>query len=256
MAVGTGRSRDWLGAGEIRLAHRKSGGAEKTLSPAQPVRALTGETKLKRNQFAPMNAQPSTSISRSLRAATMSILSICALAAVPARAADASALVDDFSDPKLTSNGAQRLLIDDKAMGCQSHATQKCEGGVIVVQGELAPGRGLPAFISLPLLLSSDAKPQDLSDYKGVRIRVKVTKGILTVQVGSSAIDNFDYHTSGPLAPKRGEFQELRVPFKEMKRGWSEQTALDLKTITSVNLVAFGMAKDAFNYEVDEIGFY
>jgi hypothetical protein len=55
---------------------------------------------------------------------------------------------------------------------------------------------------------------------------------------------------------KRGEFQEVRVPFKEMKRAWSEQIALNLKSITSVNLVSFGMAKDTFAYEVNEIGFY
>jgi hypothetical protein len=55
---------------------------------------------------------------------------------------------------------------------------------------------------------------------------------------------------------KRGEFSEVRLPFKDMKRAWSEQIPLNLKTITSVNLVAFGMAKDAFAYEVDEIGFY
>ena len=41
-----------------------------------------------------------------------------------------------------------------------------------------------------------------------------------------------------------------------MKRAWSEQIVLNLKTITSVNLVSFGLAKDAFAYEVDEIGFY
>jgi hypothetical protein len=48
----------------------------------------------------------------------------------------------------------------------------------------------------------------------------------------------------------------VKVPFKEMKRSWSEQTPLDLKTLTSVNLISFGMAKDAFAYEVDELGFY
>jgi hypothetical protein len=31
---------------------------------------------------------------------------------------------------------------------------------------------------------------------------------------------------------------------------------LNLKSITSVNLVSFGLAKDVFAYEVDEIGFY
>ena len=184
------------------------------------------------------------------------LLALFTLGPIAARAAAAPALLDDFADAQHTRSGAARLLVDDKGMGSQSHATQQCEHGVLVVQGELVPGRGVPAFISVPLLLTPEGKPQDLSAYDGVRIRVKLIKGLLTVQVSSADIQNFDYHTSGPLTAARGEFQEVRIPFKNLKRGWSEQTALNLKTITSVNLVAFGLAKDTFAYEVDEIGFY
>ena len=173
-----------------------------------------------------------------------------------ARAAVAPLLLDDYSDPARNKNGAMRLLIDDKAAGSKSQATQKCEKGVLTVKGELAPGRGVPAFISQVSPLSTDGKAKDLTGYQGVRLRVKVTKGILCVQVATSEITNFDYHTGAPIAGKRGEFQEVKIPFKEMKRAWSEQTALNLKSITSINLVSFGMAKDAFTYEVDEIGFY
>jgi hypothetical protein len=181
---------------------------------------------------------------------------ITALFSVAAQPATAPLLLDDYSDPARNKNGVERLLIDDKAAGSKSQATQKCENGVLSVKGDLVPGRGVPAFISEVSLLSADGKPKDLTGYQGVRLRVKVTKGILCVQVGSSEIINFDYHTGAPISGKRGEFQEVRIPFKEMKRGWSEQSALNLKSITSVNLVSFGMAKDAFAYEVDEIGFY
>ena len=149
-------------------------------------------------------------------------------------------LLDDYSDPARNQNGVERLLIDDKTAGSQSQATLKCENGVLSVKGDLVPGRGVPAFISAVSPLSADGKPQDLTGYEGVRILVKVTKGILCVQVGSSEIDNFDYHTSAPITGKGGEFQEVRLPFKEMKRAWSEQTQLNLKSITSVNLVSFG----------------
>jgi hypothetical protein len=81
-------------------------------------------------------------------------------------------------------------------------------------------------------------------------------KGLLSVQVSSTEITNYDYHTSAPVTRKPGAFQEVRIPFAAMKRAWSEQTPLNLKTITSINLVAAGMAPDAFAYEVDEIGFY
>lgn len=165
-------------------------------------------------------------------------------------------LLDDYSDPVLNVNGVERLLIDDKSAGSQSRATVNCENGVLSVKGELVPGRGVPAFISAVSPLSAGGDPRDLTGYEGVRMLVKVTGGILAVQVGSSEIDNFDYHTSAPIAGKAGEFQEVRIPFKDMKRAWSEQTPLDLKSITSVNLVSFAMARGAFAYEVDEIGFY
>ncbi len=165
-------------------------------------------------------------------------------------------VLDDFSNSENTARGLKRFLVDDRGAGSQSHATQKCEGGVLAVQGELVPGRGAPAFVSVPLPLAPDGKPQDLSAYEGVRLRVKVVKGTLLVQVASAEVTNFDFHTSAPLAVKHGEFQEVRVAFKDLKRGWSEQTALNLQAVTSVNLVTFGVAKDEFAYEVDEIGFY
>jgi hypothetical protein len=170
------------------------------------------------------------------------------------RAAD-PALVDDFSNAAQTARGAGRLLFTDKDAGSHSTATQRCENGVLVVEGNLAPGRGAPAFISIPLLLTPDAKPQDVSAYTGVRLKVKLGQGILTVQVASADVTNFDYH-SAPVIGKRGEYVEVRLPFKELKRGWSEQIPLNTRTVTSVNLVAFGMAPGAFAFSVDEIGFY
>ena len=187
---------------------------------------------------------------------TTLVTALFALGPTMIMTAAAPILLDDYADPVRNKNGIERLLFDDKGAGSKSQATQKCENGVLTVKGDLVPGRGVPAFISQVSLLAADGKPKDLTGYQGVRLRVKVIKGILCVQVGSSEIANFDYHTGAPIEGKRGEFQEVRVPFKAMKRAWSEQVALNLKSITSVNLVSFGMAKDAFAYELDEIGFY
>jgi hypothetical protein len=201
--------------------------------------------------------KPSSSLChRRILATLLMSTTLFALAPITTWAANAPTLLDDFSDAQRNKNGSERIVITDKDAGSQSHATQKCEKGILTVEGELVPGRGVPAFISLVSLLSPDGKPQDLSSYEGVRLRVKSARGILTVQVSSTEIQNFDYHTSAPITGKHGDFLEVRLPFKDMKRGWSEQTALNLKSITSINLVSFGMAKDAFAYEVDEIGFY
>ena len=127
---------------------------------------------------------------------------------------------------------------------------------MLSVNGDLAPGRGVRAFISVVSLLSAEGKPTDMTGCEGVRLRVKVVKGILSVQVATSAITNFDYHASAPITGKGGDFQEVRIPFRDMKRAWSEQTVLNRKTVTSVNLVSFGLSSSTFAYEVDEIGFY
>jgi hypothetical protein len=203
-----------------------------------------------------MKLIPSSLTTRRHPMATTLFTALFALGSIATQFAAAPLLLDDYSDPARNKNGVERLLIDDKTAGSKSQATQKCENGVLSVKGDLVPGRGVPAFISHVSLLSADGKPKNLTGYQGVRLRVKVTKGILCVQVSSSEIANYDYHTGAPIAGKRGEFQEVRIPFKEMKRAWSEQTVLNLKSITSVNLVSFGLAKDAFAYEVDEIGFY
>jgi len=202
-----------------------------------------------------MKLIPSTTTRRTTVATTL-VAALFAFGSLAAQAAATPLWLDDYSNPTRNKNGVERLLVDDKTAGSKSQATQKCENGVLTVKGDLVPGRGVPAFISQVSLLAADGKPKDLTGCQGVRLRVKVTKGILCVQVGSSEIANFDYHTGAPIAGKRGEFQEVRIPFKEMKRAWSEQIVLNLKSITSVNLVTFSTAKDAFAYEVDEIGFY
>lgn len=175
---------------------------------------------------------------------------------VSTQASNISRLLDDYSDPVRNSPGAERLLIDDKTTGSKSWADQKIDNGVLSVTGELIPGRGVPAFISVVSPLAADGNPENLSDYEGVRIVVKVTQGMLCVQVASSVIDNYDYHTSAPISGAENEFKEILLPFTDLKRAWSGQTRLDLKSITSVNLVSFGVARQAFAYHVDEISFY
>jgi hypothetical protein len=183
------------------------------------------------------------------------LLATCGPLAPDALCADTPALIDDFADATHTARGAGRILIDDAGAGSKSHATQRVENGVLIVEGELAPGRGAPAFISIPLLLTPNAQPQDVSAYTGVRLRVNITQGTLTVQVSSTDVDNFDFH-SAPAVAKRGGFVEVRVPFADMKRAWSAQTPLSTNLVSSVNLVSFAMAPGKFAYEVDEIGFY
>jgi hypothetical protein len=184
------------------------------------------------------------------------LLAACAHAPPIARSGDVPApLLDDFSDPQRTSAGTERLLIDDSSIGGESYGSPAISNGVLSVEGEIAPARGQPGFISLVLPLSPRGKPENLSRYQGIRIRARVTRGELKIEVGSSEIENFDFHAT-VIAYTSGGMQEIKIPFTDLKRGWSEQTPLNLQTISTINLVAASMEKGPFAYEVDEIGFY
>jgi len=106
---------------------------------------------------------PSSSTTRRTPVATTLITALFALSSIAAQAAATPMLLDDYSDPTRNKNGVEQLLIDDKATGSKSQATQKCENGVLAVKGDRVPGRGVPAFISEVSLLSADGKPKDLT---------------------------------------------------------------------------------------------
>ena len=131
----------------------------------------------------------------------------------------------------------------------------KCEKGVLSVNGDLVPGRGGPAFISVVSLLSAEGKPTDMTGCEGVRLRVKVSKAFSVFR--------------SPLrqSPTLIITRVRQSPVREAISGGADslqghetrlvgQTVLNRKTVTSVNLVSFGLSRSTFAYEVDEIGFY
>jgi len=164
------------------------------------------------------------------------------------------ARLDDFATSESTSLKTMRLVIDDAGIGGKSTATPTYRDGILRMEGSIAPSRGQPGFISLVLLLSPSGEAVDLSDYKGIELRIRVLKGGFSVVAASTEVVNYDYH-SAPVTRGK-DFKTVRIPFKDMKRVWSEQTSLNLETLTSINLVASGMQPGSFLYEVDSVGFY
>lgn len=179
-------------------------------------------------------------------------LLLIALGAPPASADQ----IDDFSVAEVQPCGLPRMVITDEPAGGKSQAELSVADGVLRVTGALKPGRGMPGFVSLPLVLNPDGSARDLSAFAGVRLVVKVEQGSLSVQVSSTEITNFDYHTSAPITRNSDGLKEVRIPFSSLQQIWSAPTALNLATITSINLVAAGVAPTDFAYAVDEIGFY
>ena len=164
--------------------------------------------------------------------------------------------IDDFSDSGNTSLGLPRMVIDDTTAGGQSSSKQMVNDGVMTSEGVIAPPRGQPGWVSMIFPLRADGSPADISAYEGIRIRMRIKEGMVSVSANSSEIDNFDYHAALVDAAGGKEIQEVRIPFSSMRRAWSPQTKLNTATIASVSLVAVGIQKSAFGFEIDEIGFY
>ena len=165
-------------------------------------------------------------------------------------------LVDDFDDPSANSLGHPRQFINDTVAGGQTKMEHSIEGGVLSVKGEIVPPRGQPGWGSIVLLLDAQGGPQDASTYQGIRLKLRINTGMLSVSANSSEITNFDYHAAQVTKQPGSEFQEVSIPFDEMKRAWSGQTTLNKSTLTSISLTTFAVQKQAFDFEVDSVSFY
>jgi hypothetical protein len=165
-------------------------------------------------------------------------------------------IVDDFSHVKSNALGITRQFVDDKMVGGNTQTNINVSGGILHIKGEIVPPRGQPGWASSVILLNSEGLPQDVSHFEGVRILLKVNNGNISVSANSTEVTNFDYHAAFVSVNSDGEFYEVNIPFTTMKRAWSEQTLLNTKTIGSLSIVAFGIQKEFFDFEIDEVGFY
>lgn len=164
--------------------------------------------------------------------------------------------LDDFSDPNCNSLGVARMYMNDTVAGGQTMVENTVTNGILSVKGQLVPARGQLAWASAVLMLDAQGVPKDLSAFEGIRLRIRIKQGNLSISANSADVTNYDYHAALVTRQADGEFHEVKIPFASMKRAWSEQTPLNTKTIQSISLVAFGMEPGSFFFEVDEVSFY
>lgn len=165
-------------------------------------------------------------------------------------------LVDSFDDATNNSLGFQRQLVTDAMAGGKSTATHSVEEGVAVVKGDITPARGQLGWASFVLPLDDQGRGQDADAYEGVLLKIKLTKGNLSVSVNSTEVTNFDFHAMPVTVTNDGEFHEVKVPFNSLKRAWSEPTPLNAETVNAISIVAYGVQPESFNFALDEVSFY
>lgn len=165
-------------------------------------------------------------------------------------------VVDDFSNAQQTSLGFPRYFVNDTMAGGNTKTEQEIAKGVISTKGEIIPPRGQPGWASIALPLEAQGTPKDTSAFEGVRLLIKVNSGNISVSANSTEITNFDYHIAPVAVAADGKFHEIKIPFASMRRSWSEQTPLNTKTLNSISITAYDMAKGSFDFAVDEVSFY
>ncbi|MDC8832445.1 CIA30 family protein [Alteromonas gilva] len=165
------------------------------------------------------------------------------------------AVVDDFS-AETNNLGLPRQHMNDSVAGGSTVSNASVSEGVLYLSGDIAPPRGQPGWASTVLLLDAAGEPQDASAYQGIRMRVKINSGNMSVSANSTEITNFDYHAAPVVVKPDGEFHVVKIPFEKLARAWSAPTALNTQTLASLSITAFEMQKGSYDFAIDEVGFY
>lgn len=165
-------------------------------------------------------------------------------------------LVDDFSNAKDNNLSLPRQFMSDAVTGGTTKIEPNISAGIMHVKGDIVPPRGQPGWASAILPLSVQGKPEDASQFDGIRLLVKIHNGNMSISANSTEVTNFDYHAAPIAVAADGKFHEVKIPFVSMKRAWSEQTPLNTATLNSLSIVSYSLQAASFDFEVDEVSFY
>ncbi|WP_158969473.1 CIA30 family protein [Paraglaciecola sp. L3A3] len=186
---------------------------------------------------------------------TFSLVSVLALSG-SVFAAPLNSVIDDFDNTSNNNLGIPRMSLSDITAGGSTTTELMVSNGVIQIKGEIVPPRGQPGWSSLILPLGPEGEGQDANKFVGIKLLVKISNGSISISANSTEVVNYDYHSAQIAVNSDGKFHEIKIPFDSMKRMWSEQTPLNRQTLNSLSIVAFGMQKTLYDFEIDQVSFY
>ena len=163
-------------------------------------------------------------------------------------------LLDDFSDSTVSACGRPWRRSLDSVVGSNSTLNTRYEDGQLRVWGTLKPAPGRPAFAQLVLEFDDLGTPFDVTAYEGVRVRIRVVKGPLLLQLLTTGVTNFDYHAV--TLPVQPDMQTLELPFAQFRQLWSPPVKWTGKDVRGVVLSASGFAPVEYEFVVDRLEFY
>jgi hypothetical protein len=165
------------------------------------------------------------------------------------------AVLDDFSKADLASalgNTWDRNV--DANFGGKSTLQHEYRDGTLRVWGRLQPSPGAPGLAGFSLDLDKNGALFDVTQFAGVRLRIKNIAGPLFLKIVTSGVANFDFHQV--MIQSSPEFQELELPFSQFRQLWSAPMAWTGKDVRGVALWVSGFQPADFEFVVDQIEFY
>ena len=163
--------------------------------------------------------------------------------------------LDDFSAAGLASTIGEEWSLDiDTAWGGASTLRTEKQGGMLRVLGTMKAGKGMPGLAGISLQLDSLGTFYDVRGYEGIRLRIKVVKGTLTLKLLTAGVKNYDFHAVA-IAKKPG-MQTLELPFATFRQLWSAQIPWSGMDMRGVALWVSGFGAEEYDFTIDSIELY
>jgi imidazolonepropionase-like amidohydrolase len=165
-----------------------------------------------------------------------------------------ASLIDDFSSADLRSSSGPTWSRDiDTAWGGSSTMTAESRGGTLHLRGKLVPKPGVPGLAGISLQFDSSSAPVDLSEYDGVKLRIK-SSGPVALKMLTSGVKNYDYHAAA--IPASSTVRELTLPFSDFRQLWSAPIPWTGHDVTGIALWVSGMSPTDYDLTIDSIELY
>lgn len=163
--------------------------------------------------------------------------------------------LDDFSSQNLVSTIGELWRVDiDTAWGGTSTIRTEKQGGMLRVSGKMQSGKGMPGLAGVSLLFDTLSTLFDVSEFDGIKVRVKAVKGTLLLKLLTAGVKNYDFHQVA--IANTGDFQTLELPFAKFRQLWSAQIPWTGKDVRGVAFWVSGFMAEEFDFTIDSIELY
>lgn len=166
-----------------------------------------------------------------------------------------STTVDDFEDgDRRAPSGLSWISISDDLIGGSSAAELRVTAPgarsrhALRVSGDVAE----KGFAGAWLALDGRAQPADLTDFEGVRLRIR-GQGTLQLALRAGALPGFNYVAPVDAGP---DWRQVCVPFATLQAAREGGPAIDLRAVRWLGVSTRSGSAGRFDFEIDDVELY